>query len=114
MRHAAKRAVEPGECESGLEQRNIECGTVIGDDKIEAPEQLAERVQHGGLFVEVADEILEQVELVAREVADPDQERTHTRSALQACRLSVQEYNPLARGNSRFLRDLAMHPLRLG
>ena len=54
------------------------------------------------------------MELVAREVADPDQERTHTRSALQACRLSVQKYNPLARGDSRFLTHQGNEAFEIG
>jgi len=78
MRHAWKGSLEPGECESGLEQRQIERRAVIGNDQIKAPEPLAQRVQHGGLFVEITDEVLEQVELVAGEVADACKERTHS------------------------------------
>src|SRR5205823_13404844 len=77
VRHPLKRAVEPCQCESRFQQRKIERRAVVCDDKLESLDELGECMQHGRLFIEVPDEVLNHMKLVAGKVAKADEERTH-------------------------------------
>ena len=103
VRHPWKRAVEPRQCESRFEQRKIERRAVVCDDKLESLDELGERMQHGRLFIEVPDEVLNHMKLVAGKVAKADEKRTHARAALHPCRLGIEKHNAAAFRNAFFL-----------
>src|SRR5947208_3323921 len=84
MRHVPEWAVQTGEREPGFEKRNVESRAVVGDDHVEAFHQFAERIEHGGLFIKVADEVLKHVEFVAGKITETDEEWTDSRAALHA------------------------------
>src|SRR5213593_2141604 len=103
MSHAMEWTVEPRKRPSSLQQWQIERGAIVGNDKIKAPQTLAQRRKHGGLFIEVPDEVLAHVKLVANEVADTRQEGTHSGTALDAGCLCVQKNDAFARWNTSVL-----------
>ena len=53
-----------------------------------------------GFFIEVADEVLEHVEFVARKIAEAHKKRTDSGAALNAGRFGVEEDDAIACGNS--------------
>ena len=89
--------VQTGECKPGFEKRNIESGAIVGDDHVEARHQFAERMEHGRFFIEVAYEVLKDVEFVVGKVAETYKKGTDSGTALNAGRFSVEEDDPIAR-----------------
>ena len=72
------------EHEARLQQRQVEARSVVGDEAVEVSEQGLERGEQRGLLVEVAHEVLPNLEAVAVEEAGPDEERVGTGAARQA------------------------------
>ena len=96
MRHVPERRIKTGKDASVFDQGRIERQSVVGDEQIEVREQPIERVQHRGLFVEVANEILDDPELVSAKEPDADQERARARATADSRCFGIQKRDPSA------------------
>src|SRR4030095_2501808 len=94
--HPLEGIIEACQREAGLQQWNVERCAVIGDDQVELLQQVAQRIKHRWLFIEVADEVLDHLKAAARKVTDADKKRTDSGAALNACCFGVEENNPVA------------------
>src|SRR5262245_23668753 len=107
MGHRLERILKAHQLKSCLKQRNIECYAVISDSQFESAELFTERQERGGFFIEVGDEVLHHVEMVARKIDDADKERTDDGADLCASRISVAEYHAV----TVWKRSLLSHQL---
>src|SRR5678816_553964 len=82
MGHRLERMIEPGQSESRFEQWQVERCAVVGHDHLELPEMVSQRQQHRRLFVEIANEVLNHVEIRAGEVANSHKEWAYARAPL--------------------------------
>src|SRR5262245_6601661 len=90
MKHVCEGAVQACQSEASLQQRNIKRRTVVGDHHFEPLQQVAKGQQHRRLFIEIADEILRRVEVLAFEVTEADKKWNHARTTLNARGLRIE------------------------
>src|SRR5262249_47822243 len=97
--HVLEGTVKTRESKTCLEKRHIERRAVVRNHKFETLKQFFDGKQHGWFFIEVAHEVLHHVECVAFEVTEPDHERNHPRTALNACGLSIEKHKGIPGGS---------------
>ena len=81
----------PVQAEARVEERHVEHLAVEGDEAVEAPQLLGERVEERRLLVVVPHEVLPHAEALAVHPADADQEGRGARPPGEARRLGVEE-----------------------
>ncbi len=91
VKHSSEGAVEPGQREAGFQKRHVKRRTVVGDKQLKTLQQIAEREQHGRLFIKIPDEILHHVKVAAVEVPQANQEWHHPGAPLDARRLRIEK-----------------------
>ena len=101
MRHLREGVFEPRESEARFKQRDVEGRSIVGNHEIESLQQFAERKQHRRLFVKVADEELNHLEVIVDEVSKPDEKGADSGAALHARRFGIQKHDAFAVRNGR-------------
>src|SRR5437773_645544 len=82
VRHIGEWTIEARQRKSRFKQRKVEGSPVVCDDQLKWLEQFGKGEQHRRLFIEIANEKLNHVELITGEISQADKERTYADTAL--------------------------------